>query len=106
LADEDIRKIVAERERGVREEAPTRAAEAATIILDEVKADRWRIVVGEDAHRLDEVVRQSLPATRPGYVAVPPDLGQFLGLRSASALGQIRSNIACRTIGNCAPIGS
>jgi hypothetical protein len=28
-------------------------------ILDGVKAERWRILVGEDAHRLDERVRQS-----------------------------------------------
>jgi hypothetical protein len=50
---------VVERERRFRDEAPTSAAEAATIILDGVKADRWRILVGEDAHRLDERVRQS-----------------------------------------------
>ena len=36
-----------------------RAAQAATIILDGVKADRWRILVGEDAHKIDELVRQS-----------------------------------------------
>ncbi len=59
LSDEDIRKIVAERERRFREEAPISAASAATIILDGVKADRWRILVGEDAQRLDELVRQS-----------------------------------------------
>jgi hypothetical protein len=41
------------------EEAPTSAAQAATIILDGVKADRWRILVGDDAHRLDDLVRQS-----------------------------------------------
>jgi hypothetical protein len=35
------------------------AAAAATIILDGVKADRWRILVGHDAHRLDERVRQA-----------------------------------------------
>ena len=35
------------------------AADAAKVILDGVKADRWRILVGEDAHRLDERVRQS-----------------------------------------------
>jgi hypothetical protein len=43
LLDDDIRKMVAERERRFREEAPTSAAEAATIILDRVKADKWRI---------------------------------------------------------------
>ena len=59
LSDDDIRKAVAERERRFREEAPTSAAEAATIILDGVKADNWRILVGNDAHQIDELVRQS-----------------------------------------------
>ncbi len=59
LSDEAIQKLVAERERRFREEAPTTAAEAATIILDGVKADRWRILVGPDAHLIDEMVRAS-----------------------------------------------
>jgi NAD(P)-dependent dehydrogenase (short-subunit alcohol dehydrogenase family) len=59
LSDDDIRKMVAERERRFREEAPTSAAQAATVILDGVKADRWRILVGDDAHRIDERVRRS-----------------------------------------------
>jgi NAD(P)-dependent dehydrogenase (short-subunit alcohol dehydrogenase family) len=59
LSDDDIRKMIAERERRFREEAPTSAAEAATIILDGVKADKWRILVGNDAHQIDELVRQS-----------------------------------------------
>ena len=40
-----------------RDTAPTTAAEAATIILDGVRAGDWRILVGDDAHRLDEAVR-------------------------------------------------
>jgi NAD(P)-dependent dehydrogenase (short-subunit alcohol dehydrogenase family) len=59
MSDEDIRKIMAERERRFTEDAPTTAAAAATTILDGVKADRWRILVGEDAHQLDERVRRS-----------------------------------------------
>jgi NAD(P)-dependent dehydrogenase (short-subunit alcohol dehydrogenase family) len=59
LSDDDIRKIVAERERRFREDAPTSAAEAATIILEGVKADQWRILVGPDAHVIDELVRKS-----------------------------------------------
>jgi hypothetical protein len=59
LSDDDIRKMVAERERRFREDAPTSAAEAATIILDGVKADSWRILVGEDAHQIDELVREA-----------------------------------------------
>ena len=35
------------------------AAAAAKIILDGVKAERWRILVGDDAHRLDKRVRQT-----------------------------------------------
>ena len=40
-----------------RDAAPTSADEAATIILDGVKAAQWRILVGEDAKRLDHNVR-------------------------------------------------
>lgn len=40
-----------------RDKAPLSAAAAATIILDGVRAGRWRILVGEDAQRLDELVR-------------------------------------------------
>jgi NAD(P)-dependent dehydrogenase (short-subunit alcohol dehydrogenase family) len=39
--------------------APTSAAAAARIILDGVKADRWRILVGEDVTRLDKRVRRN-----------------------------------------------
>jgi len=39
--------------------APTSAASAARIILDGVKADRWRILVGEDVTRLDKRVRKN-----------------------------------------------
>ena len=59
VSDDDIRRMVAERERRFTEEAPTSAAEAARIILDGVKAERWRILVGEDAQKLDERVRQA-----------------------------------------------
>ena len=41
------------------EEAPTSAAEAAKIILDGVKAERWRILVGKDAEKIDQLVRTS-----------------------------------------------
>jgi NAD(P)-dependent dehydrogenase (short-subunit alcohol dehydrogenase family) len=59
MSDEDIQQIALDRARSFREEAPTTAAQAAKIILDGVKAGRWRILVGNDAHRLDERVRQT-----------------------------------------------
>jgi hypothetical protein len=42
-----------------RDEALTTATQAATIILDGLRANHWRILVGPDAHRIDEMVRQS-----------------------------------------------
>ena len=59
ISDQDIERLVAKRARRFLEEAPMTAAAAATIILDGVKADQWRILVGDDAHIIDERVRQS-----------------------------------------------
>lgn len=52
-----------------RDSAPTTAAEAATIILDGVRAGEWRILVGDDAHRLDDAVRAD-PAAAYDDVAI------------------------------------
>ena len=52
--------LVAELERRFRDEALTSAAQAATIILDGVKADRWRILVGADAPRYQKFESISL----------------------------------------------
>ncbi|HEY4041498.1 MAG TPA: SDR family oxidoreductase, partial [Rhodopila sp.] len=59
LSEQEIHALVAERARRFIEEAPTTAAEAATTILDGVRAGRWRILVGPDAHLIDKKVRQS-----------------------------------------------
>ncbi|MCC8938424.1 SDR family NAD(P)-dependent oxidoreductase [Bradyrhizobium sp. Arg68] len=59
LSDADIQKLALDRARIFHDEAPTTAAAAAKIILDGVKADRWRILVGDDAHLLDERVRKT-----------------------------------------------
>jgi NAD(P)-dependent dehydrogenase (short-subunit alcohol dehydrogenase family) len=59
MSDDEIQQKAQDRARTFRDEAPTTAAQAAKIILDGVKADRWRILVGDDAHKLDERVRQT-----------------------------------------------
>ena len=59
MSDDEIQQIALDRARTFREEAPTTASAAAKIILDGVKAGKWRILVGEDAHKLDERVRQA-----------------------------------------------
>ncbi len=59
VSDADIERLAAERARTFLEQAPMTAAAAASVILDGVKAGRWRILVGEDAHELDRRVRQA-----------------------------------------------
>jgi NAD(P)-dependent dehydrogenase (short-subunit alcohol dehydrogenase family) len=59
MSDEEVQAHAAELARSFREEAPTSAAQAARIILDGVKAERWRILIGNDAHELDERVRRT-----------------------------------------------
>jgi hypothetical protein len=52
-----------------RDAAPLSAAGAATIILDGVRNDAWRILVGDDAIELDRMVRAA-PETayEPSFV--------------------------------------
>jgi hypothetical protein len=57
LTADQLRGIVKMIEEGFRDAAPLDAAGAARIILDGVRAGRWRILVGDDAVRLDEQVR-------------------------------------------------
>lgn len=57
VPDAAIQAMVAEQARRFLENAPTTAAEASRIILDGVKAERWRILVGDDAQRMDALVR-------------------------------------------------
>jgi hypothetical protein len=44
---------------GFRDNAPTSAAQAATTILDGVRNETWRVLVGQDAQALDRLVRES-----------------------------------------------
>jgi NAD(P)-dependent dehydrogenase (short-subunit alcohol dehydrogenase family) len=57
MSDDDLANIGVMIEEGFKNNAPTTAAQAATIILDGVRASKWRILVGDDAHRLDDAVR-------------------------------------------------
>ena len=59
LPDDDIRKMVLQVQEDFRDKAPTSASQAAKIILDGVREGRWRILVGDDAYVLDEIVREA-----------------------------------------------
>jgi NAD(P)-dependent dehydrogenase (short-subunit alcohol dehydrogenase family) len=76
VSDDDLRSFVQQMGESFRDNAPVSAAEAATIILDGVRAENWRILVGADAEALDTAVRAD-----PEGVYAPG----FAGLRTVSA---------------------
>ena len=57
LSDDQLREFMHNRGIEFRDNAPTTADEAVDIILTGVKTNQWRILVGEDAVRLDARVR-------------------------------------------------
>ena len=57
FAPAELLDLIAEQQRRFEEDAPTTAADAAAAILEGVKAGRWRILVGDDAHGIDRLVR-------------------------------------------------
>jgi NAD(P)-dependent dehydrogenase (short-subunit alcohol dehydrogenase family) len=79
LPADQLRGVLKTVEEMFRTSAPTSPAQAATVILDGVRSNRWRILVGEDAHRLDEQVRAD-----PEHAYEPGAMGMgSLGLRGA-----------------------
>lgn len=58
VSDDMVRQLIEQRAHDFEHKAPTSADEAAAIILRDVEAGRWRILVGDDAYRLDALVRE------------------------------------------------
>ena len=56
---DEVRQALQLRAESFRDDAPVSAAEAAKVILDGVREERWRILIGEDAAAIDSMVRQS-----------------------------------------------
>ena len=59
FTDDQLRATIHQMGVGFRENAPVSASQAAAIILDGVRRDAWRILVGDDAKALDAMVRES-----------------------------------------------
>jgi NAD(P)-dependent dehydrogenase (short-subunit alcohol dehydrogenase family) len=72
-SDDDVRQYVAQLENDFRDKAPLSAAGAATIILDQVRAGAWRILVGQDAELVDAAVRAT-PEAAYDYATLFRDL--------------------------------
>jgi len=73
-SDDDVRQCVVRLENDFRDKAPLSAAGAATIILDQVRAGAWRILVGQDAELIDAAVRAT-PEAAYDYATLFRDLG-------------------------------
>ena len=54
---DDLRQFLVQASADFRDKAPVSAAQAATVILDGVRAGSWRILIGEDARMIDAAVR-------------------------------------------------
>ena len=59
LSDEELRALIKQLRDDFRDTAPMSPAQAATVILDGVRNEQWRILVGEDAEFLDEMIREN-----------------------------------------------
>jgi len=59
MSDEDIKTAIKQQGENFRDNAPVSSEQAAVIILDGVREERWRILVGDDAAALDRLVRES-----------------------------------------------
>ena len=57
MSDAEVAAMIEAAGTQFRDAAPTTATQAVNVILDGVKAQRWRILVGEDAEKLDRNVR-------------------------------------------------
>lgn len=80
VSDEDLRKGVAMFGEAFRDLAPLSAASAAEIILEGVRQNKWRILVGEDAVMIDQMVRDDPEqAYEPEFWRSIRDRGLFGG---------------------------
>jgi hypothetical protein len=75
VSADDLRQLLVQANADFRDKAPVSAAEAATVILDGVQSGAWRILIGEDATKIDEAVRAK-PAASYDYAELFSALGE------------------------------
>ena len=69
ITNEQLRQFMIQRGEEFRTNAPMTASEAAKVILDGVREERWRILVGKDAVAMDRLVREDPEeAYEPGFM--------------------------------------
>jgi NAD(P)-dependent dehydrogenase (short-subunit alcohol dehydrogenase family) len=81
LSDDQLRQLLEAAGAAFRDQAPLSASAAATQILDGVRQERWRILVGEDAVLLDRFVRETPEeAYEPAFMERLRAHGAFAGI--------------------------
>ena len=80
---DELRRMLVRANADFRDKAPVSAAEAATVILDGVRSGAWRILVGDDARKIDAAVR-ARPESAYDYTEL------FSGLAEDQAAGPTR----------------
>lgn len=93
LPDDAIRELIRQRARDFRDNAPTTASRAASIIIEGVRAGRWRILVGEDAAIVDQLVRNDPEAAyEPGFIARMTEQGHLQQLMDSTGGAAARAD--------------
>ena len=57
--NDQLREMIKAQGEAFRGNAPTTAADAAAMMIQGVRDERWRVLLGEDAHSLDRLVRET-----------------------------------------------
>jgi NAD(P)-dependent dehydrogenase (short-subunit alcohol dehydrogenase family) len=66
ITDEDVKNMIRMMGDYFKNNAPLTSEQAAAIILDGVRKGEWRILVGDDAHRIDDACRRDPHAVYEG----------------------------------------
>jgi NAD(P)-dependent dehydrogenase (short-subunit alcohol dehydrogenase family) len=78
MTDDQIRAAMHQMAVMFRDNAPTSAAQAATTILDGVRNEVWRVLIGDDAQALDRAVREAPElAYEPSFAKALNDRGHM-----------------------------
>jgi NAD(P)-dependent dehydrogenase (short-subunit alcohol dehydrogenase family) len=86
VSDDQLRAFVRRRMDFFRDQAPVTSAQAATAILDGVRNEQWRILVGEDAQNIDRRVREEPEsAYEPSFLGPVPAMEHLSDLIDALA---------------------
>ena len=59
VTDDQIKAMIKAQGEAFRDNAPTTAGEAAAMMLQGVRDERWRVLLGDDAQVLDRLVREN-----------------------------------------------